>query len=134
MTNHFQEIILVKHKKLNLEHRPCEEAEDYSFTTCVKENIAKTVGCRTPWDRLSQQDRAICTEREQFKQTDMKATEFLTDEVDVVERGTGCLKPCSYKEYKIVNTNPKDMSFAVPDDQLAIVLWAVTQYTPPPSQ
>merc|ERR1719350_2265515 len=68
MKDHYQEIILVKHKKLNLEHRPCKEAEDYSFTTCVKESIAETVGCRMPWDKLSRQDRAICTEREQFRQ------------------------------------------------------------------
>ena len=41
------------------------------------------------------------------------------------------LKPCSYKEYKIVNSNPKDLMINanVPDDQIAIVLWAVTQYT-----
>ena len=58
MAHHYQELILVEHKKLNLEDRPCEEAEDYSFNTCVKENIAKTVGCRLPWDRLSRQDRA----------------------------------------------------------------------------
>ena len=131
MKNHYQEIILVKHKKLNLKHRPCEEAEDYSFNTCVKENIAKIVGCRMPWDRLSNQDRAICTEREEFRQTDEKATQFNINEINEVERLTGCLKPCSYKKYKIVNSNPKDLMINanVPDDQIAIVLWAVTQYT-----
>ena len=130
MTNHFQEIILVKHKKLNLEHRPCEESEDYSFTTCVKESIAESVGCRMPWDKLSRQNRAICTEREQFRQTDENATAFMINEINEVERLTGCLKPCSYGEYKFVNTNPKNLPVsAVPDNQLAIVLWAVTKYT-----
>ena len=128
--NHYQEVTLTVHKKLNLEHRPCEESEDYSFTTCVKENIAETVGCRMPWDRLSQQDRAICTEREQFRKTDLKATQFMVSEVNEVERATGCLKPCSYKEYKIVNTIPKDLPVAnVPADQIAILLSAVTKYT-----
>ena len=130
MKDHYQEIILVKHKKLNLEHRPCEESEDYSFTTCVKESIAESVGCRMPWDRLSRQDRAICTEREQFRQTDENATAFMINEINEVERLTGCLKPCSYGEYKFVNTNPKTLPVsAVPDNQLAIVLWAVTKYT-----
>ena len=128
--NLYQELILVKHKKLNLDHRPCEESEDYSFTRCVKENIAETVGCRMPWDKISRQDRVICTEQEQFRKTDLKATTLLIKEVDEVERMTGCLKPCSYKEYKFVNSQPKDMVVAaVPDDQLAILLWAVTQYT-----
>ena len=95
--NFYQELILIEHKKLNLHHRPCEESEDYSFTICVKENIAKTVGCRMPWDKISRQDRAICTEREQFRQTDSKATQFMISEVNEVERITGCLKPCTYK-------------------------------------
>ena len=130
MANHYQELILVEHKKLNLEHRPCEEVEDYSFNTCVKENIAKTVGCRVPWDRLSRQDRTVCIEREQFRQTDMMATQFMVNEVDEVERQTGCLKPCSYKEYKFKNSNPKDLVVtAVPDNQITIGLWAVTKYT-----
>ena len=128
--NFYQELILVEHKKLNLGHRPCEESEDYSFTRCIKENIAETVGCRMPWDKMSRQDQAICTEREQFRQTDLKATTYLINEADELERITGCLKPCSYKEYKILNTQPKKMVVAaVPDDQLAIILWAVTQYT-----
>ena len=128
--NFYQEVILVQHKKLNLDHRPCEEAEDYSFIRCVKGSIAETVGCTMPWDKVSQRDRAICTEREEFRQTDLKAVQFMINEVDEVERMTGCLKPCSYKEYKFVNSQPKDMVVAaVPDDQLAILLWAVTQYT-----
>ena len=130
MKSHYQELIMVEHKRLNLDDRPCEEAEDYSFTSCVKENIARTVGCRMPWDKVSRQDRAICTEREEFRQTDMKATQFLTCEADELQRLTGCLKPCSYKEYKIMNSNPKELAVAnVPDDQLGIILWAVTQYT-----
>ena len=83
-----------------------------------------------PSDKLSRQDQAICTEREQFRQTDMQATQFMINEVDEVERLTGCLKPCSYNEYKFVNSNPKELVAAyVPEDQLAIILWAVTQYT-----
>ena len=76
------------------------------------------------------QEQVVCTDREHFRQTDMQATQFMINEVDEVERLTGCLKPCSYKEYKILNTQPKKMVVAaVPDDQLAIILWAVTQYT-----
>ena len=130
MKSHYQEIILVEHKKLNLDHRPCEEARDYSFKTCIKESIADAVGCRMPWDGLSRQDRAICTDREQFKQTDMKATQFMINAVDEVESMTGCLKPCSYKEYKFVNSAPKGLAVAAfADDQVSIGIWAVTRHT-----
>ena len=45
MKSHYQELLLVKHKRLNLDQQPCEEAEDYSFSSCVKEKIAEEVGC-----------------------------------------------------------------------------------------
>ena len=41
--NAYQELTLTKHKKLNLEQRPCEEDPDYSFIHCIKENSAKKV-------------------------------------------------------------------------------------------
>ena len=130
MQSHYQEIALIKHKRLNLDHQPCEEAEDYSFNICVKESLSEKVGCRLPWDRWSRQDRAICTEREQFKQFDIQYTDLMLAEVANIERSTGCLKPCSYNEYKFANSNPKETVVPyVPEDQLAIILWAVTQYT-----
>ena len=59
--NHYQEICLVKHKKLNLEHKPCMEDEDYSFKKCVKESLASQVGCKRPWDREGKEE--ICTKK-----------------------------------------------------------------------
>ena len=41
--NHYQELTLTKHKKLNLDRRPCEEDPAYSFTKCTKESLAKQV-------------------------------------------------------------------------------------------
>ena len=39
--NHYQELILTKHTKLNLDQRPCEEDPAYSFTKCIKEDSSK---------------------------------------------------------------------------------------------
>ena len=36
----------VRHVKMNTPAQPCEDAEGYSFTACVKESVAKKVGCR----------------------------------------------------------------------------------------
>ena len=41
--NHYQELILTKHTKLNLDGRPCEEDPAYSFTKCIKENSSRKV-------------------------------------------------------------------------------------------
>ena len=41
--NHFQEMTLTKHKKLNLERQPCEEDPDYIFSHCARESLSKKV-------------------------------------------------------------------------------------------
>ena len=41
--NHYHELSLTRQTKLNLKQRPCEENPNYSFTTCIKENIADKV-------------------------------------------------------------------------------------------
>ena len=83
-----------------------------------------------PWDRRSGQDRVVCTKKEEFKQFDLFATRLRLTEVDEVERMSGCLKPCSYKEYKFVNSNPKPFLLGqVPADQIVVGLWAVSEYT-----
>ena len=41
--NHYQEVTLTKHKKLNLERQPCEEDPSYSFSYCVRESLSKKV-------------------------------------------------------------------------------------------
>ena len=128
--HHYQEIALVKHKKLNLDRRPCMEDEDYNFGKCVKESLAKRVGCKRPWDKGNVHE--TCTTREQFQQFDLLYTkEILNVEVNKIEKSTGCLKPCMYNEFKIVNNIPKKALslIGVPDGQIAIGLWAVSEYT-----
>ena len=47
-----------------------------------------------------------------------------------ISNKTGCKSPCSYKEYKFVNTNLKELTYAdYPEDQLVLCMWAVSQYT-----
>ena len=133
MQNHYKEIALVKHKRLNLERQPCEEDEDYRFLDCVKESLAEQVGCRLPWEKATRQDREVCTKREQFKQFEKKATIITSEEINEVKRMTGCLAPCCYKEYMFLNNNPKILNDGmvgfVPGDQIVIGLWAVSRNT-----
>ena len=132
MKNHYREIALVQHKRLNLDRQPCEEDEDYRMIDCVKESLAEQVGCRLPWEKKTRQDRKVCTEREQFEKHENMSITIMLDEIDYVKGMTGCLTPCSYKEYKFLNMNPKLMTgydTFVPDGQIAVGLWAVSQNT-----
>ena len=128
--NHYREIALVKHKRLNLDHQPCEETEDYIFLDCVKEGLAQQVGCRLPWDKKTNQEREVCTKREQFQKFEILSMSLMLEEIEQVKLMTGCLTPCSYKEYKFMFSLPKDMVLAdVPDDQIAVGLWPASRIT-----
>ena len=83
-----------------------------------------------PWDKTNKQDREVCTKREQFQEFEHLSSLIITEEVDQVKRMTGCLTPCSYKEYKLMLSVPKDFVLAVvPDDQIAVGLWAASWST-----
>ena len=130
MPSHYQEISLTKHKKLNLGHRPCEEKKDYSFTICVKESLSQQVGCRLPWDRWSQQEREVCTGESQIKMSEQLYWFLMQNELEAIVRVTRCAKPCSYSEYKLMNSNPREIvSAEMPKDQIGFALWAVSQNT-----
>ena len=48
---------------------------------------------------------------------------------EIVKR-TGCYQPCNFKEYQFVNTNLKEFNLVdIPDNRVAICLWAVSKYT-----
>ena len=130
MPNHYQEITLTKTKKLNQAHRPCEEKTDYSFTICVKESLSQQVGCTPPWGRRSQHEREVCAEESQIKMFEQLYWVLMQVEVDEIVRRTGCKKPCSYSEYKFMNSNPREIVVAdFPKDQIGFALWAVSQNT-----
>ena len=43
--NHYQEVTLTMHKKLNLDRQQCEEDPDYRFSNCIRESLSKKVKC-----------------------------------------------------------------------------------------
>ena len=99
------------------------------FGKCVKESLVQQVGCKRPWDRESK--NKMCTKKEQFTQFDNLYDQYMKMESDEVVSLTGCLKPCEYKEYKIINSNPKTATALthVPDKEISFGLWAVSKYT-----
>ena len=94
----------IEHVKLNLPAKPCQEDESYSLTRCIRESIIGKIGCRPEWDTWSNQGMPICMEMKQLLRYNDEFNEMLNlDQVDITNH-TGCLLPCRYKEYKIVDT------------------------------
>ena len=56
-----------QHLEKNVPEDPCVEDEDYNFSVCVKESLARQVGCRPSWDTWSDQAIPICTKIQQHR-------------------------------------------------------------------
>ena len=103
----YHDFTLTKHKKLNLDRRPCVEDETYDFTVCIKEKLSETVGCRLPWDKWSNQDRVACEKDQDFRKIEQIYSSLVDEDVNGIERKTGCRTPCRYKEFRFVGGSPK---------------------------
>ena len=58
----FYTISVIQHIEKNVPADPCVENDQYTFTTCVKESLARKVGCRPSWDVWSDQTIRNCTD------------------------------------------------------------------------
>ena len=55
-------ISVTQHIELNVPEDPCVEDDQYDFGVCVKESLARQVGCRPSWDVWSDQTIRNCTD------------------------------------------------------------------------
>jgi hypothetical protein len=89
------------HNMMNKPEKRCESSETYRFTACVKNSISRRVGCRMEWDVWSSRDIPVCTRVEQLERFDKEYFGLWGLPQPYVVKNTGCLKPCSYTEYKL---------------------------------
>ena len=66
--------------------------------------------------------------KEQFEQFDTLYEKYMRMESDEIASVTGCLKPCTYKEYKIINSKSAAAP-PVPVNEVAFGLLPVSKYT-----
>ena len=121
-------ISLVQHKLLNRPENACEEKLPYSFLSCIKNTFSKTVGCRLPWDRWSDQKQPLCTSLDQFRQFEELYGNISSSATEGVEKATGCKKPCQYYEYRTLGV-PTPSSFPHNNVTSYFGLWYVSTET-----
>ena len=69
-SNHFKmyyKISATQHIEMNVPEDPCVEDDQYNFGVCVKESLARRVGCRPSWDVWSDQKIRICTKIDEHR-------------------------------------------------------------------
>ena len=45
---------LVRQERLNRAENPCNPEVGYKFSTCIKQSLSDTIGCKLPWDKHTQ--------------------------------------------------------------------------------
>ena len=63
----YYKISAIQHIEKNVPEDPCVEDNEYSFTACVKENLARKFGCRPSWDIWSDQTIRNCTKLDEHR-------------------------------------------------------------------
>ena len=63
----YYEISATQHLEMNVPDDPCEEEDQYNFRVCVKESLARRVGCRPSWDVWTDQTTRNCTEIDEHR-------------------------------------------------------------------
>ena len=65
--NYYYRIALTEVEELDLPQDPCNVDPNYIFRACVKESLSRKVGCKSKWDRWSQDGMELCSQMEQFR-------------------------------------------------------------------
>ena len=58
---------LTEVEEINVPDDPCNEDSEYNFRQCIKESFARSVGCKTKWDNIQNDDLPLCASIKQFK-------------------------------------------------------------------
>ena len=104
----FYKMTLTKHKKLNLDHKPCEDDPKYNFNICIKETLSQKVGCIFPLDKQGGQEMETCSNASQYRQYNEIYQNLMTADMQEIVDITGCKKPCTYNEYKFTSSTPDE--------------------------
>jgi hypothetical protein len=116
---------LTEHEELSTPQDPCVEEPTYSFQGCIKESLSRKAGCRMHWDTISDQTRPICTTLAQYKLFEKEYVTLRDSSMRQITDRTGCEKPCSYKEYVLVD-DLKQAAYSSPDYHLTLDVWMAT--------
>ena len=95
----YQNIVVMKHKKIDRKNAPCENDEAYSFTKCVEESILKMAECNLQSYGKKPSTLRDCTTVDQIKRYLWIYLKLINDDLATIRKVTQCKTPCFYLEY-----------------------------------
>jgi hypothetical protein len=66
--------------------------------------LTRKLGCRVPFDSLSSEDLPVCSELDELRYFHANYSSIAEYDLNEIMDLTECLKPCTYKEYKLVGS------------------------------
>ena len=84
---------LVSIKEIKNKNNKCIEDENYSLTKCLKDFVAKTVGCSLQW--FQQDDHPVCSEKEEMIKTQELYDLLQRAPLPDLSIKSGCLQKCT---------------------------------------
>ena len=68
-TSHYYRLSVTNMEELNVPDDPCNPDSSYNFQSCVRQSISSKVGCKTKWDRWSNEEASLprCSTLDQFR-------------------------------------------------------------------
>ena len=64
--------------------------------------LSEIVGCKIPWDIWGSPSVPICNSLEDANRYTEKFFQLAWSELKIITKITGCLTPCTYREYEVV--------------------------------
>ena len=117
---HMTYIRAIKHIKMNREKEPCGSGPGYNFVRCLKNSIARTVGCRLEWDRVSSDETPLCEYFDQVKKHEILYQKLGNMEQKELVETTGCWSTSSRGCHMIMET-PLALASYSPQQRLCFI-------------
>ena len=110
---------IIEHVKRNTVRNPCNVDAKYSFTKCVKESLAKKVGCGPMLANISELER--CNSLSEYNEFEkLYRTVDMMNSRDI-SKALGCKLPCRYREFEKV-----EEFVSIQTDRLAVMFSLAT--------
>ena len=88
----------IQRERLNRPGMPCEESQDYSYSDCINQGMARLIGCQSFWSDFP--DIPRCRDFKSMNTYMKNYTGMILDFKPGFD-SLGCLEPCNYIKYEV---------------------------------
>ena len=96
---------------MNRKSSPCIEDPGYDYQQCIRNYLAREIGCKLPWDN-SQEFNECSTVDDLLEYSTAYHLLSVSGLLNITNK-TKCVKPCYYKQYKMVGQEQYNKNYSL---------------------